>query len=128
MRDAHVMAAKQIENFKNKQSALASLQGLVQEGRDLLLSNRGLDSLGEMLNSAWVHKRGLCDGITNSQIEAVYSMGLMKGATGGKLLGAGGGGFMLFYVPESERQRFIKWMNPISFKIDRRGAQVIINE
>jgi D-glycero-alpha-D-manno-heptose-7-phosphate kinase len=128
MRDAHVMAAKQIQNFSRSQNALQHLYGLVQEGRDLLLSNRNLDQLGSLLHSAWMAKRSLCPDLTNASIDSTYAAGLVAGATGGKLLGAGGGGFMLFYVPMHRQMDFIKAMKPIRFKIDRRGAQVIIDE
>lgn len=130
MRDAHVMAAKQIANFNHRQEALERLAFLADEARSLILNGKTLDPLGEMLHEAWRRKRGLCEGMSNHGIDSVYAAGISSGATGGKLLGAGGGGFMLFYVPEQNQSRFMQTMRPapIQFQIDYRGARVIIDE
>ncbi len=128
MRDAHVMAARQITNFHRRQSDLEHLAELASEGRKLLLSTRSLDGLGSLLHTAWLRKRTLCEGLTTPEIDDVYDRGIAAGATGGKLLGAGGGGFMLFYVPDENHARFVKTMNPIRFKIDRRGSRVVIDD
>jgi len=128
MRDAHVMAAKQIQNFSQRQAELEFLAELADEGRRVIEGTQSLDRIGELLHLAWMRKRELCEGMSTAQIDSVYDAGLKAGATGGKLLGAGGGGFMLFYVPDYNRYRFVRAMSPISFKIDRRGARVIIEE
>lgn len=71
------------------------------------LNNDNIDALGDIMNANWAHKRKLAKGITNPFIDKAYSDAISAGAAGGKLLGAGGGGFLLFYVPE-HRHRAVK--------------------
>ena len=99
---------------------------LAKELRDELHMNN-IDAMGEILNESWKLKRTLASGISNSQIDEYYGIAMDNGALGGKLLGAGGGGFLLFYVPE-KRQADVRnalklTQMPIAF--DRQGSTVI---
>ena len=130
MRDAHVLAARQIKGAARNASNLNALAVLVTEGVSLLTSNRSLTQLGELLNTAWYHKRNLDSDITSPQIDALYSRGMWLGAGGGKLLGAGGGGFMLFYVPPQKRAAFETGIGApcVSFKAAHDGSRIVICE
>ena len=95
------------------------------------LEKGDLDSMGEILDKGWKLKRTLSTGITNPEIDEIYDTVLDKGASGGKLLGAGGNGFMLFYADESAQDRIKnsikdrKWM---PFRFDENGSMIIYND
>lgn len=130
MREAHILAARQIKAAPQNATGLTALTALVADGVALLKSNQPLTLLGDLLNTAWYHKRNLCSDITNPHIDALYSRGMWLGASGGKLLGAGGGGFMLFFVPPEKRAAFEAGIGApcVSFKLAPQGSEVIIEE
>ena len=87
-----------------------------------------LPRLAELLTEGWAMKRGLSDSISNEEIESFWQELLDAGAIGGKLLGAGGGGFMLAAVPEENQPRFLARMsdrNPLPFQVDPLGARIL---
>jgi D-glycero-alpha-D-manno-heptose-7-phosphate kinase len=92
------------------------------------LESGTLEHLGSLLDENWRLKAQLTSGITDPQIDAWYASGMAHGALGGKLLGAGNGGFMMFYAPE-ERHAKIKAalsdLEPVTFRFDRTGAQIV---
>ena len=70
-----------------------------------ILRNRGdMNYIGELLHEAWVDKKRVAEGITNPRIDEIYELAMKNGAIGGKVIGAGGGGFMIFYVPEHNKR------------------------
>ncbi len=90
-----------------------------------------LERLGKLMNENWSLKRGLANGITDGEIDDIYERGMRAGAVGGKLMGAGGGGFMLFLVPKNKRQELIKALSDYraeEFRIDPLGARVVYAE
>lgn len=99
---------------------------LARELREELHHNN-IDAMGEILNEGWNLKRTLATKISNPEIDEYYDIALKHGAIGGKLLGAGGGGFLLFYVPQKKQQEVKLALNlqqmPIAF--DYQGASVI---
>ena len=95
--------------------------------RDALLSGE-IDVLGKVLNDNWRLKKGLASGISNDRFDKIYELALNNGATGGKLLGAGGSGFFLFYVPEKKHERFkafCKNYKVLDFKFENQGSTII---
>ena len=92
------------------------------------LESGTLEHLGNLLDENWRLKAQLTSGITDPQIDAWYDSGMAQGALGGKLLGAGNGGFMMFYAPK-ERHVQIKAalsdLEPVKFRFDRTGAQIV---
>lgn len=90
----------QQENLKRGQS-IESLHFLKQQAYDLKKSllAENINDLGEMLHQGWIHKKSTSDKISNPDLDMIYDEALKIGATGGKVLGAGGGGYMLFYCP-----------------------------
>lgn len=99
---------------------------LARELRDELHMNN-IDAMGEILNESWKLKKTLASGISNPEIDEFYDIAVKHGAIGGKLLGAGGGGFLLFYVPQNRQSEVRSALSltemPISF--DRQGSAVI---
>ena len=95
--------------------------------KDALLSGE-IDVLGKVLNDNWRLKKGLASGISNDRFDKIYELALNNGATGGKLLGAGGSGFFLFYVPEKKHERFkafCKNYKVLDFKFENQGSTII---
>ena len=92
------------------------------------LEHNNIDAVGKILDENWKIKRTLASGISNPQFDEWYERGIKAGATGGKLLGAGGSGFFLFYVPEEKQEKFRKEMSDLpemEFKFDHQGTTVI---
>jgi D-glycero-alpha-D-manno-heptose-7-phosphate kinase len=95
------------------------------------LNNGKIDSLGKILDDGWKIKRSLANGISNPEIDAVYEKAVGAGAVGGKLLGAGGNGFMLFYVERSEHEAVRKALanyREMKISFDSGGSQVVYND
>ncbi len=95
------------------------------------LENGELDALGEILDEGWKIKRTLAQGISNDFIDGVYARGISAGALGGKLLGAGGNGFMLFYVPEKFRDSVVESLHDlrlVPMRFDTRGSRIVYTD
>jgi D-glycero-alpha-D-manno-heptose-7-phosphate kinase len=84
---------------------LERMKAMVYEGWDILTSQRPLTEFGELLHESWCAKRSLDSGVSTADIDAMYDAGRRAGAIGGKLLGAGGGGFLLFFAPPERHAR-----------------------
>lgn len=127
---ASSVASQKVANFANKKSQLFEMRSMVAEGIDILTDRlRPLSDFGHLLHHAWLHKRDLADGVTNSEIDSIYEAGRAAGAIGGKLLGAGGGGFILFYVEEDQHQSVINAMAPlvyVPFKFESEGSSIAV--
>ena len=87
-----------------------------------------VDSVGNYLHQNWLLKRALTKDITSETIDEIYKIGRENGATGGKLLGAGAGGSMLFYCPIAKQKSLIKSLSKlkhIHFQIDELGTSIV---
>lgn len=95
--------------------------------------NKGnLDEFGRLMDVHWKAKKGLSRKISNSSIDDLYELGLTNGALGGKILGAGGGGFMLYYCPKEKQKKLTEAMSEkglrrMRFKFDFDGSKVMVN-
>ena len=92
------------------------------------LYDGNIDVLGEVLNQNWNLKKSLASGISNDRLDDIYKKALEKGATGGKLLGAGGSGFFLFYVPRQNHKQFEEFSQNykvLDFKFEDEGSTII---
>ena len=129
MRDAQPIAAAQIAEASVNAAALQTLSHLADEGFAWMLSERPLARIAELIDASWGHKRQFA-GVNNQQINDLYDRGRKLGAIGGKLLGAGGGGFLMFYVPDHTRESFEAGIGAplVRFGMAQRGSEVIINE
>ena len=102
---------------------------LVSEGYSYLKTGN-FDKFGKLLHSGWELKRNLSKSITTNKIDEIYNTAIKNGALGGKLLGAGGGGFFLFYVPKSKIKRVtnsLKKLHICNFNFDTKGSEIIHN-
>ncbi len=105
---------------------------LVSEA-EVILSAAGLslDEFGRLMHESWRIKRTLTQKITNASIDEIYEAGLNAGALGGKLLGAGGGGFMLFFVPPERKAALrarLKNLLCVPFGFSTKGSHVVVYE
>ena len=118
----------QQNNIPHKLSELHEMKSLVAEGEKILVSGNDLDDFGRLLDYTWKLKRTLSDKITTREIDDIYDSAVKAGATGGKILGAGSGGFMLLYVPREKRENVAKLFDPsriIPFEFEDDGTKLI---
>jgi len=119
--------ARELSENMDKLSAMHRMVELARELRDELHGGN-LDAMGRVLHENWLLKQSLAPGITNHQINEWYERAMDAGALGGKLLGAGGGGFLLFYVPQEAAEhvrRALKDIREFGFTMERRGSRII---
>lgn len=114
-----------------KYKVINEMVKLVDEAENILIdSNRELDDLGRLLHKAWTLKKQTGDNVSSKTIDEIYERGIKVGALGGKLLGAGGGGFLLFYVKHENKEKVINELNDllnIPFNFENEGSQIIYN-
>lgn len=120
-----------IKNVSNlKKTQIKKILDSVNIGKKIFKNNQ-LDEFGDLLNETWTAKKELSKAISNKKIDWIYDKGLKSGAIGGKLLGAGGGGFILFYVPQKFKDKFKNKMNKytiIPFRFSNEGSSIILNK
>jgi len=107
---------------------LSHIREMVDEGFSILTSDTDLSKFGELLHTAWVSKKNLSSAISSPYLDSIYDKATQAGALGGKLLGAGGGGFFLFYVDRSQQEKVrqaLKDYQEISFDFDKEGSKNI---
>lgn len=131
-RIAETIATKKIQNVNTKMSQLSTLHQMAIEARKILQSNKPeFNNIGSMLHDAWSLKRELADGVSTVAIDEIYNTGLRAGALGGKLLGAGGGGFMMFFAPPDKHERIRAALNKLIYvncNIGSEGSKVVSYE
>jgi D-glycero-alpha-D-manno-heptose-7-phosphate kinase len=98
-RKAADVLVTQLQRLPDNQPTLRRMRKMVDRGWDILTGSQSLTEFGKLLNEAWIAKRSLDNGVSTSEIDQMYHLGCEAGAWGGKLLGAGGGGFLLFFAP-----------------------------
>lgn len=118
--------------FDKKTETLNEMVSLVDEAQQLLTNkSSNLSRFGELLNYSWQLKRSIEEKVSPPYIDAIYEKGVSHGATGGKLLGAGGGGFLLFYVePDAQEclRNALSDLLEIPFNFEDKGSRVIFCE
>lgn len=122
------VAVTQQNNIPYKISELNEMKALVAEGEKILVSGSDLDDFGKLLDYTWQLKRTLSDKISTSEIDELYSSARKAGALGGKILGAGSGGFMLLYVTPDKRENVSKIFDSsriIPFEFEDEGTKLI---
>jgi len=127
-RIASEIAKSKVANLDKKSEELCRMRGMVDEALDLLSSGADIRAFGELLHATWVFKRSLSNQVSTEQIDNIYATARKAGAIGGKLLGAGGGGFMLLFV-EPEKQAAVRealhQLIHVPFQFEMTGSQVI---
>jgi D-glycero-alpha-D-manno-heptose-7-phosphate kinase len=134
VRDANAILAKETKNLASDQDKIEATKRLCLMTRTLKerLEGNDIDALGPILGESWAIKKSLAAGISNPTIDESYEKAIKAGATGGKLLGAGGGGFLLFYVPSEEGKSNVrsalKDLKEMRFELDQAGCSIIFME
>lgn len=127
-RTAHNIAETYVNKLqKSKKSHILEISNLVNES-EKILKEGNLNDFGKLLHETWLVKKSLSSTISNSSINDIYNIAIKKGALGGKLLGAGGGGFFLFYVNSSKQKYFIKQLSKlisVPFKFSYDGSKIM---
>ena len=99
---------EKVKVIRDKTAELKEMAKMVDIGEGILTDRHGdLDDFGRLLHQSWQLKRGIGSGVSTNDLDCIYQKAMQSGALGGKLLGAGGGGFFIFYTPE-ERQEAVK--------------------
>lgn len=122
------IADSYVQDMASRQSQLRSMAGMVDEGISILNSGQDIARFGELLHEAWQVKRAMSDLVSNSDVDEFYQQARSAGAMGGKLLGAGGGGFMLLFAPPSRQKNLrehLKGYIHVPFRFESSGSQII---
>ena len=130
-RHASEIAAEQVSSIPNKGRELRTMRALVDEAQGILCSTKPLDEFGRLLHQSWELKRTLSSKIAPAFVDVIYEQARHAGARGGKLLGAGGGGFMLMFVEPERRKAVIaslKGLLTVPFQFERSGTQLVLYE
>jgi D-glycero-alpha-D-manno-heptose-7-phosphate kinase len=128
-RSASKILAEQKTNT-SKKDKIENLHKMVKLASELKkeLQNSNIEAMGDILHKGWMYKKELASQISNEKIDYYYNLALKNGATGGKLLGAGGSGFLLFYVPkdkQNELRKSLSDLKELRFSFDNEGTKVI---
>ncbi|MFC1789586.1 kinase [Patescibacteria group bacterium] len=131
-RDASNIAAEQIKQTPSKTQELQTMYQMVDESINILNGPiERINDFGKLLNESWKLKRSLTNLITTSEIDDIYEVALGSGALGGKLCGAGGGGFIVLFVPpeaQSKVKERLRRLLQVPFRFDFSGSQIIFND
>tara|TARA_B100000686_G_scaffold353924_1_gene461575 strand:+ start:3220 stop:4218 length:999 start_codon:yes stop_codon:yes gene_type:complete len=129
-RIASDIAISKIENFSRREAELKRMGGMVDEAINILQEkNCPINEFGELLHKGWLYKRSLSEKVSSPEIDSIYDEAMSAGATGGKILGAGGGGFLLLFVrPELQSQvrERLKRLIYVPFEFERSGSRVVL--
>ena len=129
-RNASDIACEQIKQTHRNETELRTMMEMVDEAISILdRSSDNLSDFGKLLNEAWRLKKRLNGLISNNKIDEIYEIAMKSGALGGKLLGAGGGGFILFFASPEHHQRIrenLKDLLYVPFGFEKLGTQVIL--
>jgi D-glycero-alpha-D-manno-heptose-7-phosphate kinase len=127
-RTASAVAQSYVQNVGAREQQMRALGQMVDEGVAILSGGQDITCFGKLLHEAWQTKRSLSAQVSNSYIEDIYREAMAAGAIGGKVIGAGGGGFMLFFVQPGDqvrvRQRLHRLIH-VPFAFDTSGSQII---
>jgi D-glycero-alpha-D-manno-heptose-7-phosphate kinase len=128
-RQAGTVLAEQRTNINQKLETLQTMKAQAKEARQYLESG-DVDRIVRLLHEAWQLKKGLASRISNDNIDEMYQAALSAGAVGGKISGAGGGGFLLLYCPHKYQDKVrqaLKGLQELSFNLEKEGSKVIFN-
>ena len=131
-RFASEVAKTQIDNFKNREKELLAMGQMVAEVLSILGSNTAdIKEFGKLLDESWKLKRSLSGSVSSQAIDEMYKTAVKHGAIGGKILGAGGGGFLLVFADPEEHKAIIeslKGLLHVPIKFERSGSRVVLYE
>jgi D-glycero-alpha-D-manno-heptose-7-phosphate kinase len=128
-RDSSSILKEQVSNLKDRITELREIKQMAHEAR-CTIEAENFDALGLLLHQSWELKKRLAGTISNGQINEMYATARSAGAIGGKISGAGGGGFLLLYVPLERQEKVRKALNGLQelpFRLETDGTKVIFN-
>lgn len=129
-RMASEIAKSKIDNFKNKEAELKLMQSMVDEAIAVVQGENGsLKDFGKILDESWRYKRSLSNRVSTPEIDEIYDTAIKMGATGGKILGAGGGGFLLLFVRPELQEKIrekLKHLVYVPFRFENTGSRVVL--
>lgn len=123
-----VISQQHEENIDKKVKDLLEMKSLVDKAEEILVSKTDLAEFGRLLDYTWKLKRGITDGVSTKIIDDLYQKAKDAGAIGGKLLGAGGGGFLLFYVEKDKQENVKKALGDllyVPFEFENAGSRIL---
>ncbi|OGW84699.1 MAG: kinase [Omnitrophica bacterium RIFCSPLOWO2_01_FULL_45_10] len=127
-RYASDIAAEQVRVTPRRTKEMKEMLQMVSKAIEVINGRAYLSELGKLMHESWQIKRGLTKRITTQMIDEIYAQARQAGAVGGKLLGAGGGGFMLFYVKRGDQNKVkdrLKRLLHVPFRFENLGSQII---
>jgi D-glycero-alpha-D-manno-heptose-7-phosphate kinase len=127
-RTASDIAASYVQGMDGRKQQLELMSQLLNQSLEVLKSDTSLLEFGELLHESWQAKRSLSDKVSNSRIDELYDAARSAGAIGGKLLGAGGGGFLLLFVPPEDHSHVkakLSRLIHVPFEFEFSGSQII---
>ncbi len=129
-RIADHIAKSQIDNFNSRETELKRMREMVDEAIAILADSRvSIDEFGKLLDLSWKYKRSLSDQVSTPEIDKIYDEAMRAGAIGGKILGAGGGGFMLLFAKPERHAKIreqLKELVHVSFNFEDSGSRVVL--
>lgn len=129
-RNASEVAAEQIRLTPQKTKELHRMRGMVDAAITLLKEEKNIEDFGKLLHESWQIKRTLSPHVSNNSIDEIYEAGRSAGALGGKLLGAGAGGFILFFARPEEQTKIRTKLNKLLYvpvKFENNGSEIIFD-
>lgn len=131
-RIASQIAAENLKNMKKREKQLYRMQKMVDEAISILNSSKtDMADFGRLLHESWQCKRSLSHKVSTSEIDRVYKAAMRAGAYGGKILGAGGGGFILFFIKPELRKKLREKLSDlvhVNFRFDFTGSKIVVYE
>lgn len=130
-RTAHHIAKNYVNKLNNeKKNEIIQISKITKEA-EKALKQKNFDDFGRLLHESWLIKKNLSQKISTTSLDDIYNLAMKKGALGGKLLGAGGGGFFLLYVPYEKQKKFVQYFKKfvhIPFNFENLGSKIIFDQ
>ena len=129
-RSSSSILSEQTRNIKDRKAELREIKQMARQARHDIEQAGNLDSLGELMHQSWELKKRLAGTISNERVDAMYETARRAGAIGGKLTGAGGGGFLLLYVPyecQNAVRTALRGLQELPFRLEADGTKAIFN-
>jgi D-glycero-alpha-D-manno-heptose-7-phosphate kinase len=124
------VAKSKIDNLKNRTQELSRMKAMVAEAITILQSQHtSIKEFGKLLHEAWMCKRALSDQVSTPEVDRIYDAARSAGAIGGKLLGAGGGGFMLLFVRPDQQDKVrerLRGLVHVPFAFENSGSRIVL--
>ncbi len=127
-RDASSVLSDQAKNTEMNMQVLKSMRDMTERAMNILHDGTDIDEFGRLLHEGWISKKQLAGKISNDIIDSYYEAARKAGALGGKILGAGGGGFLLLYVRKEDQERVrnaLKNLIELPFSFDNEGSKIV---